>query len=77
MPFSLRLERTTDNTTIGSILYGPIVLVANNASTSYLTMPASLGLTANGNLNFTYNGITLVPMYSAYNFAYHAYFKIQ
>jgi DUF1680 family protein len=78
MPFGLRLERTPDNSTIGGFMYGPILLVGKSSSTSYITMPANPTLTSTGTpLNFTANGVTLVPMYSAYNFNYHAYFKIQ
>jgi DUF1680 family protein len=79
MPFSFRLERTPDDPTIGSIMYGPLVMVGKDSRTSYIEISqdtSEIKATADA-LTFTVNGVTLVPMYTAYDFQYHAYFKIK
>lgn len=81
MPFSLRLEKTPDDAKIGSIYYGPLVMVSKSNSTSWLNLALnenqlSQSIASTGPLTFTTNGIPLVPMYEAHNFRYHAYFKI-
>lgn len=83
MPFSFRLERTPDDSSIGSIMYGPLVMVGKSDVDKYLeltfdTLDISKSIEPTEHpLTFTTNGITLVPNYSANNFPYHAYFKIK
>ncbi|WP_169081754.1 beta-L-arabinofuranosidase domain-containing protein [Paenibacillus sp. PL91] len=81
MPFSLRLEKTPDDPKTGSIYYGPLVMVGKSNSTTWLNLlvnenQLSQSIVSTGPLSFTTNGVTLVPMYEAHNFRYHAYFKI-
>ncbi|UJF35484.1 beta-L-arabinofuranosidase domain-containing protein [Paenibacillus hexagrammi] len=81
MPFSLRLEKTPDDPSTGSIMYGPLLMVGKSNSTSWTNLKLntenlSQSITPTGTLSFSTNGIPLVPMYQAYNFRYHAYFKI-
>lgn len=83
VPFTFRLERTPDDFNTASIMYGPLVMVAksnldkfielnlNNEDISKLIHPTDNSLT------FTLNDHILVPIFAAYNFPYHAYFKIK
>lgn len=83
MPFSFRLERTPDDPTKASIMYGPLVMVGKSDSKDWLalnldTTDISKSITAtNDPLTFTTNGITLVPEYKAADFPYSAYFIIK
>lgn len=81
-PYSFRVETAPDDPTIGSVFYGPLLMVGKDDRETFLTLDInkqnpdlSFDETENP-LHFTNSGITLVPMYEAYNFAYHAYFKI-
>lgn len=83
MPYSLRLEKTPDDPSMASIFYGPLLMVGKSTSTKFITLnldennlSQSITPVTGTPLNFTTNGITLVPMYTAYNFAYHTYFKL-
>ncbi len=81
MPFSLRLEKTPDDPKVGSLYYGPLVLVGKSNSTSWINLQLNeqqlaQSIVKNGPHSFTANGIPLVPMFEAHNFRYHAYFKI-
>jgi DUF1680 family protein len=84
-PFSLRMERTLDQPQTQTIAYGPIPLVIQNASTSYLDLSFYSDLTLSGDLThaitatsdpmtFTTNGFTLVPFYNDDTRPYHVYF---
>lgn len=89
MPFGLHLDKTPDKldgATVASVMYGPIVMVGKNSSKNWITLTLSPALmesikvqddsaTKDG-VTLTTNNLTLVPMYTAYNFAYHTYFKI-
>lgn len=83
MPFSFRLERTPDDPTKASIMYGPLVMVGKSDSTDWLTLtldPTDISksiTTTNDPLTFITNGITLVPEYQAADFKYDAYFIIK
>lgn len=82
MPFTFRIERTLDNPTIGSIMYGPLVMVGVSDSIKYIDFTldtkdvCKLITPTVDPLTFKLNGITLVPNYIAYKLPYHAYFKI-
>lgn len=81
-PPSFRLERTPDDPTIGSLLYGPLVMVAKSGGDRYIELAlegkdisGAVKATADP-LTFTVDGITLVPNFAAQDFPYHAYFKM-
>ena len=85
MPFSLRMERTLDQPQTQCIAYGPIPLVAQNPSTSYLEFSFYKDFTLSGDLShaitpagapmtFTTNGVTLAPFYNDDPNPYHVYF---
>ena len=81
-PYSFRLETTPDDPNMGSIFYGPLLMVGKDNRTDFIpleldkeNLDRSFNATENP-LHFNTNDITLVPMYEAYNFQYHAYFKI-
>jgi DUF1680 family protein len=84
-PFSLRMERTLDQPQTQCIAYGPVPLVIQDASTSYLNLSFYRDFTLSGDLShaitpasgpmtFTTNGYTLAPFYNADTKPYHAYF---
>jgi DUF1680 family protein len=85
MPFSLRMERTLDQPQTQTIAYGPIPLVAQSSSTSYLELGFYQDFTLSGDLThaitptsepmtFTTNGYTLAPFYNDDTNPYHVYF---
>jgi DUF1680 family protein len=85
MPFSLRMERTLDQPQTQCIAYGPIPLVVQSSSTSYLQLSFYKNFTLSGDLShaitpastpmtFTTNGHTLVPFYLDDPNPYHVYF---
>jgi uncharacterized protein len=83
MPFTFRLERTADMNEIASIMYGPLVMVGKSGNTEYIeldvdenSIPSSIENTAEP-LIFEVNGMSLMPNYAAWDFSYHAYFKIK
>lgn len=89
MPFGLHLDQTPDQldgSMVASIMYGPIVMVGKSSSTDWINLTLSPDLADMIEVNDTSatkdtvtletNGITLVPMYTAYDFPYHTYFKI-
>ncbi|HEY1641763.1 MAG TPA: beta-L-arabinofuranosidase domain-containing protein [Streptosporangiaceae bacterium] len=84
-PFTLRMERTLDQPQTQCIAYGPVPLVIQDASTSYLdltfykdfTLPGDLShaiTPASDPLTFTTNGYTLTPFYNDDAKPYHVYF---
>jgi DUF1680 family protein len=88
MPFSLRMERTIDQPQTQTIAYGPIPLVLQSSSTSYLDLSFYKDFTLSGDLShaimpgsapmtFTTNGFTLVPFYNDDLSPYHVYFHRQ
>jgi hypothetical protein len=85
MPFSLRMERTLDQPQTQTIAYGPVPLVAQSSSTSYLELGFYKDFTLSGDLTraitptdrpmtFTTNGYTLAPFYNDDTNPYHVYF---
>lgn len=89
MPFGVHLDRTPDkldHTTVASIMYGPIVMVGKNSNKNWITLTLSPALIDSIKVDdknackddavLTTNQLNLVPMYTAYNFAYHTYFKV-
>lgn len=82
IPYSFRVETTPDNPTIGSVFYGPLLMVGKDNRETFISLDVNVrnpDSSFNGTdnpLHFMNNDVTLVPMYEAYNFEYHAYFKI-
>ncbi|HEY1643856.1 MAG TPA: beta-L-arabinofuranosidase domain-containing protein [Streptosporangiaceae bacterium] len=84
-PFGLRMERTLDQPQTQCIAYGPIPLVIQDASASYLDLGFYKDFTLSGDLShaimpagdpmtFTTNGYTLVPFCNDDTKPYHVYF---
>jgi hypothetical protein len=85
MPFSLRTERTLDQPQTQCIAYGPVPLVVQSSSQSYLQFSFYKNFTLSGDLThaitpasapmtFTTNGHTLAPFYLDDPNPYHVYF---
>ncbi len=82
-PYSFRVEPTPDDSSVIALFYGPILLVGKDNSTSYINLSLntenlseSITPVDGQPMNFITNGVTLVPMYTASGFRYHAYFKL-
>ena len=64
-------------------MYGPLVMVAKSDNTEYIELDADENTLAekikgtDDPLVFELNGLTLVPNFMAWNFPYHAYFKVK
>ena len=94
MPYTLHLDRTPDKvegSTVASLMYGPIVMVARDTNSSYTAMnwynivlssrlsesvDVVVGADAESVPELTTNGLQFYPMYDAYNYRYHAYVKV-
>jgi DUF1680 family protein len=85
MPFSLRMERTLDQPQTQCVTYGPIPLVVQSATKTYLDISCYKDFTLSGDLSaairptgtpltFTTNGQTLAPFYNGDTNPYHVYF---
>ena len=85
-PYGYRLDTTPDTrdgATVASVMYGPWVMVARNSSQEWLHLNVSTNLNQSITTvedaavpTVSVNGMELKPMYDAYNYAYHAYFKV-
>jgi len=76
MPFSFRFEPSPDDATIGSILYGPLVMVAISEEKEFLPIGGLTPERTDQPLIFTCGGYTLRPNYTAWDCNYHAYVKL-
>lgn len=88
MPYSIHLDKThdkLDGQTVASVMYGPLVMVAKSSDKNFLELTLDPNLESlikvtnvdeNNVVSIESNNLTFVPMYSAYNFEYHTYFKI-
>jgi hypothetical protein len=85
MPFTLRMERTLDQPQTQCITYGPIPLVVQSPTKTYLELGFYKDYTLAGDLSraiqptgapltFTTNGYTLAPFYNGDTAPYHVYF---
>jgi uncharacterized protein len=84
MPFTLRVEKALDIPTTQSLAYGPVPLVAASDETTFREFSFYKDFTLDGDLthaitpttpmNFTTNGLPLVPLYINDTKRYHAYF---
>ena len=95
MPYTLHLDKTPDKvggSTVASLMYGPIVMVAKDTRINYEPMNW-YKLVLSDNLSesvkvvtgtdekevphLTTNGLDFYHMYDAYNYRYHAYVKVE
>lgn len=85
MPYDYHLDKTPDKlegSTVASVMYGPFVMVAKESKQTWMSLMLAPELSQSIKkeeadlLTLKINGMTFVPMYTAYNFAYHTYFKI-
>lgn len=82
-PFTFRAERTPDDQSVASIMYGPLIMVGISEVDKYIELTldsediSKSFIPAGDPLNFITGGLFLVPNFAAYNVAYHAYFKIK
>ena len=94
MPYTLHLDKTpdkVDESTVASLMYGPIVMVAKDQNSSYTAMnwynivlssklsesvDVVVGADQDAVPQLSTNGLQFYPMYDAYNYRYHAYLKI-
>lgn len=75
--YSVRFEETPDTidgVKLVSVLYGPFVMVAENASKEYLTLPRDIAPVP-GEVKLTGGNLTFIPMYKMHGKPYHTYFK--
>ena len=95
MPYTLHLDKTPDKvggSTVASLMYGPIVMVAKNTRSNYEAMnwyklvlsddlsesvKVVTGTDEKEVPHLTTNGLDFYPMYDAYNYRYHAYVKVE
>ncbi|CUX47135.1 beta-L-arabinofuranosidase domain-containing protein [Clostridium sp. C105KSO13] len=95
MPYTLHLDKCpdkVDKSTVASLMYGPLVMVAKDNRSSYkpmnwYTLALSDELSESVQMvtgtdeekvpHFISNGIDFYPMYDAYNYRYHAYVKVK
>lgn len=95
MPYTLHLDKTPDKvggSTVASLMYGPIVMVAKDTRINYEPMnwyklvlsdnlsesvKVVIGTDEKEVPHLTTNGLDFYPMYDAYNYRYHAYVKVE
>ena len=95
MPYTLHLDKTPDKvggSTVASLMYGPIVMVAKDTRINYEPMnwyklvlsdnmsesvKVVTGTDEKEVPHLTTNGLDFYPMYDAYNYRYHAYVKVE
>lgn len=95
MPYTLHLDKApdkVDGSTVASIMYGPLVMVAKDDRAEYTpmnwytlvlgdaledTISVVTGPDSEDVPHLTTNGLDFYPMYDAYNYRYHAYVKVE
>ncbi|MFE4544250.1 beta-L-arabinofuranosidase domain-containing protein [Arthrobacter sp. NPDC056727] len=87
MPFTLRAERTLDDPSVQTLMYGPVHLVARDARTGLLPfglygtarlngdLAPALRPVAGKPLHFTLAGVELAPFLEGTEDAFHSYFR--
>jgi uncharacterized protein len=80
LPFKFRIERTPDDPNVGSILYGPLVMVAMDSTTTTMTLNVDESQLDNllnpaTPLTYTMSNITYEAFFKATNATYHTYFR--
>lgn len=77
--YEVRFEPTPDKLngkTVGSVMYGPFVMVAENSYTNFLTIGNDL-IPLEDEVALTGYGLKFVPMYTMHNKPYHTYFIVE
>lgn len=95
MPYTLHLDKTpdeVDGSTVASLMYGPLVMVAKDERDTYEPMnwytlvlsddleesvTVITGTDEEDVPHLSTNGLDFYPMYDAYNYRYHAYVKVE
>ena len=95
MPYTLHLDKTpdeVDGSTVASLMYGPLVMVAKDDRDTYEPMnwytlvlsddleesvTVITGTDEEDAPHLSTNGLDFYPMYDAYNYRYHAYVKVE
>ena len=95
MPYTLHLDKTpdeVDGSTVASLMYGPLVMVAKDDRDTYKPMnwytlvlsddleesvTVITGTDEEDVPHLSTNGLDFYPMYDAYNYRYHAYVKVE
>ena len=95
MPYTLHLDKTpdeVDGSTVASLMYGPLVMVAKDDRDTYEPMnwytlvlsddleesvTVITGTDEEDVPHLSTNGLDFYPMYDAYNYRYHAYVKVE
>ncbi|MCL2006827.1 MAG: glycoside hydrolase family 127 protein [Treponema sp.] len=79
-PFGFRLERAPDDPSIACLYYGPLVMVIEDERADFieLKIPGEdlSSIRQTGDLEFSFEGHKLIPLFLANNAPYHAYFKV-
>ncbi|MGG6309642.1 hypothetical protein [Paenibacillus macerans] len=81
IPFALRLESTPDDHRIKSVFYGPYALATIHEGEDFITWPfgeeqfIQRMRKAEGDLNFSLDGIRFAPLYQIQDQRYHMCFK--
>ncbi|WP_395400810.1 beta-L-arabinofuranosidase domain-containing protein [Arthrobacter sp. UC242_113] len=87
MPFTLRAERAPDDSSVQTLMYGPVHLVARDARTTLLPfslygaarlsgdLAPALQPVAGKPLHFTLAGVELAPFLEGNEDAFHSYFR--
>lgn len=85
LPYEIALEYTPDDLElpVASVLFGPLVMVAENIQKEWITLTLSPDLTEDFTVTWreelpllTYGELSFLPMYAAHHINYHTYFKI-
>ncbi|MER6788075.1 beta-L-arabinofuranosidase domain-containing protein [Streptomyces sp. NPDC000658] len=85
-PYRLRVERASDDPSVQSLFYGPVLLVARSEATTLREFSFYKDFGLRGDLagpvrpegrplHFTMHGLTLAPFHLADEARYHAYFR--
>ncbi|WP_169581971.1 MULTISPECIES: beta-L-arabinofuranosidase domain-containing protein [Microbacterium] len=85
IPLTVRVESAVDRADIQALMYGPVVLTATSASTSYLKVSLADRLDLGGDVSrgisktpanvFAIGSLSYEPAYNGRDVAYHMYFQ--
>lgn len=85
LPYEISLEYTPDDLElpVASVMYGPLVMVAEDNRKEFITLTLTPDLTEDFNVCWkdklpvlTYEELSFLPIYAAHHINYHTYFKI-
>ena len=76
--FEYTPDLTEDGYRLAALLYGPFVMVTEDASEDFLTFDAErLPIPAPGRFSLWFCSRRFIPMYEAHGIPYHTYFKLK